>query len=248
MTYSGVEIVKVRADEHLSEPFSAVGQEAGCRGSVSSVSSEMAKAELGMSPLHYAERQFYSEEDLIAAAQRGVPSALEELLSMHRSTVYRAVYHFTGDVHDAEDLVQETMLRAVTNIGRFRKEARFSTWLVAIAVNAAISIKRREKHVHWVFLDEPMYGDDGMPLARDVPDHRLNPEQAYLDKERCTLLRRAISKQHRKFRMILRWCDLYEVPVSVVARTLGITCAAAKSRLFHARRKLSATVRKQTGM
>ena len=173
---------------------------------------------------------------------------MEELLRRNRPVVYRAAYRLTGDAQDAEDVVQETMLRAIENVGRFRGEARFSSWLVAIAVNAALSVKRKEKRVRWVSLDEPLNANAGTLLVESLRDRRLNPEQEYRNKELRVLVRRAIARQHPKFQLILRSCELNGIPIEEVADTLKITRAAAKSRLFRARRMLSSTVRKQAGI
>ncbi len=195
-----------------------------------------------VSPLESLASYSRSDEELIVAAQGGISSALEELLTRHRLTVYRTARRFVECAEDADDLVQETMLRAFLSIGEFRSEARFSTWLVAIAINAALSSKRKSKHFHWLYLDEIQESGD-RKQARVVPDNRPNPEQECLRQEFRVLLRRAISRQHRKYRFILQACDFDESSVEEAARLMGITRAAAKSRLFRARRRLSSDLR-----
>lgn len=187
-----------------------------------------------------------SDEELVHAAQNGALPALEELLSRHRPMVYRAARRLTGTAEDAEDLVQETMLRAFKNIGRFRNEARFSSWLVAIVVNAALSVKRKEKHFHWVFLDEPVRSNERIPAA-NLADGGENPEQQCLHMERGILLRRAVSRQHPKFQLILRTCCFDEISINEAARALGITRSTAKSRLYRARRILLRSFQKRAG-
>lgn len=184
-----------------------------------------------------------SDEELVAAAQRGVSSALEELLTRHRTTVYRAARRFVESADDADDLVQEAMLRAFVSIGTFRSEARFPSWLVAIVINAALSSKRKSSHFHWVYLDEIQESEDRR-RTWILPDRRPNPEQEYLRRELRILLRREISRQHRKYRFILQACDVDELSIEEVALVLGITHAAVKSRLHRARRKLSGTLRR----
>ncbi len=183
------------------------------------------------------------DEDLVTAAKNGESSALEELLMRHRTTVYRAVRRFVERAEDADDLVQETMLRAFLSIGEFRSEARFSSWLVAIAINAALSNKRKSGHYRWIYLDETREPEE-RARAWSLPDRRPNPEQEYLRQEFRILLHRAISTQHRKYRLILQACDLDESSIEEAARIMGITRAAAKSRLFRARRRLSGDLRK----
>jgi RNA polymerase sigma-70 factor (ECF subfamily) len=178
------------------------------------------------------------DQDLITAAQNGESSALEELLTRYRTIIYRMARRFVESAEDADDLVQETMLRAFVSIGKFRSEARFSSWLVAIVINAALSNKRKSKHFHWLYLDE-IPQSKGRTRAWGVADRRPDPEQECLRREFRILLHQAISRQHSKYRFILQACDLDEASIEEAARIMGISCAAAKSRLYRARRQLS---------
>jgi RNA polymerase sigma-70 factor, ECF subfamily len=185
----------------------------------------------------------YSDDELVAAAQDGKSCAMEELLQRHRPTVYRAVRRFANTPEEADDLAQETMMRAFLNIGRFRREARFSSWLVAIAINASLSLKRKTSSIHWLYLDEPKAYEDG-EMSFVLPDHRPTPEQEYIRRELRSLLRHEVSKQHPKYRTILRTCDLNDRSIDEAAHELGISRTAAKSRLHRARKMLTSTFRK----
>ncbi len=184
-----------------------------------------------------------SDEELVIAAQSGESRALDELLSRHRSMLYCFASRIAATADEADEAVQETVLRACKNIGNFRGESRFSTWLVPIVVNAAISIRRKEKSVHWVYLDE-LNASDARSCSRVLRDVRPNPEDQYSRRELRGLLRREIGKLQPKYRFILQACDLYECPIEQAAQTMGITLAAAKSRLFRARRGLRTTLRR----
>jgi RNA polymerase sigma-70 factor (ECF subfamily) len=183
------------------------------------------------------------DEDLITAAQNGESSALEELLTRYRTTVYRTARRFVESAEDADDLVQETMLRAFVSIGKFRSEARFSSWLIAIVINAALSSKRKSNNFHWIYLDDTQESED-REWAWVLPDRRPNPEQEYLHRELRILLRQAVLRQRRKYQFILQACDLNESSIEEAAQVLGITYAAAKSRLYRARRDFSGALRK----
>ena len=93
------------------------------------------------------------EQALIAAAQAGISDAMDELLVRHRRCLYRAARRFTQTHEEAEDLVQDAMLRAFVNVGKFRHESHFATWLIAIVNNAGLSMKRKGKGVYWLSLD-----------------------------------------------------------------------------------------------
>ena len=184
-----------------------------------------------------------SDEELVVAAQDGDSSALGELFGRHQKMLYSFARRYTANAEEAHDLVQETMLRALRNIGRFRGEARFATWLVAIVIRAALSVKRKEKCVQWVVLDEQMTEFDRMCIA-NLSDVRPNPEQTYVQQELRSVLRREILRLHPRYRLVLQACVLDESPIEQVARSLGITPGAAKSRLHRARHSLSAALRR----
>src|SRR6202167_4006995 len=87
------------------------------------------------------------EQDLIARVQLGERELFYELVQPYERRVYAAALAILRNEHDAEDAVQEAMLKAFANIRRFRAEARFSTWLIQITVNEALMRRRRERTV-----------------------------------------------------------------------------------------------------
>lgn len=185
----------------------------------------------------------WTDNELVVAAQHGNTSAWEELLTRHRAMVYRTARRYVMNAEDAEDLVQETMLRAFVNIGTFRGESRFSSWLVAIVINAALSRKRREKHIRWISLDE-QEGEEDRFCIKSARDMRRDPEEDYSHRELRGLLRREALKLHPRYRSILAACDLEDCSVKEVARALGMHLGTAKSRLQRARGYLSKAMRK----
>ncbi len=184
-----------------------------------------------------------SDEELVIAAQNGESCALGELFGRHQKVLNGFARRYTANADEAQDLVQETMLRAIRNIGRFRRESRFLTWLNAIVINTALSGKRREKNIRWINLDE-QEGEETRFCMKGVPDVRLNPEEDYSHRELRGLLRREALKLHPKYRFIWKACDLDDCSITEVAGTLGMHPGAAKSRLLRARRSISASMKK----
>jgi RNA polymerase sigma-70 factor (ECF subfamily) len=211
--------------------------------SVASLSATTLLVQKAASPPSPLRAEDCSDDELVAAAQAGNSCAMEELLRRHRPIVYRSVRRFADTPEEADDLAQETMMRAFLNISRFRREARFSSWLVAIAINAGLSLKRKTGSTRWFYLDESRDTEEG-EMNFVLPDHRPNPEQVYMRRELRTLLRREVSKQHPKYRSILRACDLNDRPIDEAAQELGISRTAAKSRLHRARHMLAETFQK----
>jgi len=184
-----------------------------------------------------------SDEELVIAAQNGESCALGELLGRHQKMLYCFARRYTANADEANDLVQETMLRACRNIGRFRGESRFLTWLNSIVINTALSNKRREKHIRWICLDE-QEEEETRFCMRSLRDVRRNPEEDCSHRELRGLLRREALKLHPKYRFILMACDLDDCSLEQVAKSLGMHLGAAKSRLHRARWSLSAALKK----
>jgi len=184
-----------------------------------------------------------SDEELVIAAQNGESCALGELLGRHQKLLYSVARGYTANVEEAHDLVQETMLRAIRNIGRFRGESRFVTWLNSIVIHTALSNKRKERHIRWIYIDE-QDNQETRFCMRELREARRNPEEDCSHRELRGLLRREVMKMPPKDRFILKACDLDDCSIGQVAHSLGMHKGAANSRLHRARRRLSAAMKK----
>jgi len=182
------------------------------------------------------------EDNLVRAAQTGDSDALAELLTRNRDSLYRVARRFTLNGHEAEDLVQDTMLRAIRKFDTFRGHSKFSTWLISIVTNSALSAKRRGKNLHWISLDESAATPDG-PRVREFPDHREDPEQEFARQELIGILGSMLQRQSAKDQVILRRYALDEEPIEDVAKALGLSPSSAKSRIYRARRRLTRSFR-----
>lgn len=178
-----------------------------------------------------------SEQDLITAAQAGRADAMHELLVRHRTTLYRVARRFTKSHEDAEDLVQDAMLRAFVNVSKFRNESRFSTWLIAIVNNAALSMKRKGRNVFFLSIDSGNEDWSGLS-GWDMPDDCPTPEQEMMHQERIAILQTVFLRQSRAHQAILRQCIFNEARIEEAAFSLGVTIGSAKSSLHRARRRI----------
>jgi RNA polymerase sigma-70 factor (ECF subfamily) len=181
--------------------------------------------------------QYCTDDELVDAAQRGVSSAFDELLTRYRKQLYRTVLRLTASADETEDVVQEATFRAFVNIGRFRKEARFSTWLIAIGVNSAICSRRKSSRVHWIYLDQTNEPScEGQTW--ELQDAHPTPEQECIDGELLELVQCAMRKLPKPYRSVLQTRNLDEISMRNAARDLGITLGAFKGRLWRARSML----------
>jgi RNA polymerase sigma-70 factor (ECF subfamily) len=171
---------------------------------------------------------------LVALAQDGDERAFEDLVAATHAETFTLARRLTGSDDDARDVVQEAYLRAYRSIGRFRGEARFSTWMYRITANCASTyVGKRRRHRH----DE---------LVEDLVVVDTRPEldpvaQADASELRDRLVA-ALDELPPKLRAVVVLRDVYDLPHEAIAAELGISESAAKVRLHRARRKLKEQV------
>lgn len=182
----------------------------------------------------------YSEcsgDDLINGAQHGDQQAFVELCERHSSIVKNKILRVVGNRKDAEDALQDTLLRAYTHIRSFRRSCKFSTWLTAIGVNSALMITRkrrarREANGNTIGLDyatlEPLEPVDRSP----------GPEEIYLKQQGILLVKREVEKLRPSLRSVVNHYYGSEKSLEDAANALDISLSAAKSRLSRGRVRL----------
>jgi RNA polymerase sigma-70 factor (ECF subfamily) len=151
--------------------------------------------------------------------------------------LYRSALAITRNPADAEDVVQETFLRAYEHLAQFRGEAKFQTWLTQIAINTARMKLRKNHGGMWESLDQPRETDDGM-MPRDVTEWRENPEQQFTRQEMEALLHQAMNGLPPGYREVLTLRDIQMLTTEETAEALGLTQANVKTRLLRARLQL----------
>jgi RNA polymerase sigma-70 factor, ECF subfamily len=177
------------------------------------------------------------EASLLAAARSGSSHAFEALCETHRSRLLKATYNITRNHEDAEDAVQDSLMRAFVHINNFQGHSSFSTWLTRIAINSALMIRRQNRRTQQVSIDEPTNPNEGAVYLQ-IADHTPNPEQAYSDRERKRVLRTAVAKLRPRVRAVIELGQLHELSMKETAKVLDISVAAAKGRFFHGRAAL----------
>jgi RNA polymerase sigma-70 factor (ECF subfamily) len=180
---------------------------------------------------------FRSEQTLVADAKRGQREALDLLWENSAPKVLRVLYRITRNREDAEDALQESLLRAFLHLKEFDGRSSFCTWLTRIAINSALMARRKNRKEREVSLDD--LDSDGKDwLVGQVADHSPNPEQMYARREEGRILNKAIRTLRPRIREAVQLSHLQELSMKETAKSLGISVAAAKGRLFHARTAL----------
>lgn len=184
-----------------------------------------------------AETEGPNYEELLEAARSGEASAFERLCAPTKARMYQTLHRITKNHEDAEDALQESFLSAYMNLHRFDGRSSFSTWLTRIGINAALMTLRKKRTHRELPIDGP--GDDGEKSAYfEAPDHAPNPEERFARQEREVLVRQAVRSLRPTIRKALELGQMQEKSMRETAQTLGISVAAAKARLFHARAAL----------
>jgi RNA polymerase sigma-70 factor (ECF subfamily) len=175
-----------------------------------------------------------SEEQLLEAARGGDERAFGELIDRCVAQVRRRIFRMVRNQQDAEDVLQDSLLRAYLHLNQFRGASSFSSWLHRIAINSAMMLLRKRK-VHAVISFDRHEDDPSSWDAWDVPDRSPNPEQIYAKRQVLEGLSNAVEHLPSFFRGVIDEFYDGECSVQETADALGISVAATKSRLVRAR-------------
>jgi len=210
-------------------------------GGTADTPTRMGSAEPGVAPIDYA---CATNEQLLEGARSSDKDAFAELCSRHVQSVHRKVFGIVRNHEDAEDVVQETLLKAYTHLSGFRGSCSFSTWLTSIAINSALMLLRKRKgHLESSF--EHAMDDDQTWSAREFADPHLDTERSYARRQAINVLSRAVVRLPMRYRSVLERYHAREQSMKETAEALGLTVAAVKSRLLRARLNLRASLAKK---
>jgi len=177
------------------------------------------------------------DQELLQRVRAGDQEAFYTLVSRYERPLYRSALAITRSPADAEDVVQETFLRAYEHLAQFRGEAKFQTWLTQIALNTARMRLRKNHGALWESLDQPRTTEEGV-LPRDVREWRENPEQQLGREEIETVLHQALKGLPAGYREVVALRDIQLLSTQETAEILGLSVANVKTRLLRARLQL----------
>jgi RNA polymerase sigma-70 factor (ECF subfamily) len=187
---------------------------------------------------------------LVSQARGGDVQAFEKLVNQYDRKIFRIAQHITQNREDAEDVVQDSFLKAYQKLDQFQGNSKFYTWLVRIAVNEALMRLRKRRSGRTVSIDEDVQTDEGS-MPRDLAEWRPNPEALYGQSELADILRKTIQGLPPGFRVVFVLRDVDGLSTEETAETLGLSIPAVKSRLLRARlqlrERLSRYFRKKNG-
>jgi RNA polymerase sigma factor (sigma-70 family) len=182
----------------------------------------------------------FSDHDLLLAARTGDQVAFSELSNRHTSMVLRVLLRITKNKEDAEDALQETLLKAFVHLKTFDGRSSYSTWLTRIAINSALMDLRKKRRHCEVPLETGLDHSDWVQPQYVEPS--MGPENLYCQKERELSLRKAIQRLPAVLRVCIEIRHMHDASIQDVANLVGISVAAAKSRLLRARKMVTASL------
>ena len=175
------------------------------------------------------------EKELIARIIAGETDLFHELIRPYERMVYLSILTMLRNEQEAEDAAQEVMINAFRYLKKFRGDAKFSTWLVTIAMNEARQRLRKAKAAQLESLDEGKEDREGDFTPAVLTDWREIPSEALEKKEMRQILREAVEQLPPIYREVLVLRDLEELNQEETASALGITVSLVKVRLHRAR-------------
>jgi RNA polymerase sigma-70 factor, ECF subfamily len=177
------------------------------------------------------------DEALVGEAIDGNPWSFEVLVRRYRRRILAVGHRMTGSCADAEDIAQQTFMKAFIALPRFQGRCAFSTWLTTIAINEARMWKRKRSRLREVPHADPASDENAAP-ALEIADFRPDPESTYSGKERRIAVLSRLTQLNPSLRSALEICDLQEESTAATALLLGITVSAVKSRRSRGRAAL----------
>ena len=175
------------------------------------------------------------EGQLIDRCLSGDHEAFYQLMRPYERAIYFAAMGVLHNPADAEEVAQEAVLKAFNNLSKFRREAKFSTWLIQITINEARMRLRKDRSHLYESIDEQKSDEEGDYLPRDFADWRDIPSEELQCKELREALKRALASLDPKYREVLVLRDVQHMSIIETAEVLGITEASVKTRLLRAR-------------
>ncbi|MSU36668.1 MAG: sigma-70 family RNA polymerase sigma factor [Pedosphaera sp.] len=181
-----------------------------------------------------------ADRELVDRAQAGDLSAYDDLVQRYQERIYATVYHMTGNHEDANDLAQESFVKAWQALKSFKGDSSFYTWVYRIAVNRTINFlkQRRNRTHHFSLNDLDFTGENDPDLVALVSQNTPCREVGLAELQTC--LNEAIQKLSEEHRIVVTLHDIQGMPHDEIAAVLKCNPGTVRSRLHYARQQLQA--------
>lgn len=179
------------------------------------------------------------EQTLVRRARKGDLEAYDDLVRRYQERIYATIYHMTANHEDANDLAQETFIKAYQALKSFKGGSSFYTWIYRIAVNKTINfLKQRKNRVHLSLNDLDFNAEHDPDLVALVSDQ--TPRREVNLAELQEKLNAAMLKLSEPHRLVVTLHDVQGLPHDEIAEIMDCNIGTVRSRLFYARQQLQA--------
>jgi RNA polymerase sigma-70 factor, ECF subfamily len=183
------------------------------------------------------ENKVQAEGFSLEKLQAGDPEEFSHLVDAYSSKIYRLATKMLNHQEDAEDVLQETFLKAYRGLKSFDGRSKLSTWLFRIATNEALMIIRR-KHPDTISIDEPVITEEGEQEPVQIVDWCCMPENELLSEESRERLDKAVQRLPESLKVVFILRDINDMSTHETGEILGLSDTAVKTRLSRARLRL----------
>jgi len=178
-----------------------------------------------------------AESRLVERARTGDLAAYDELVQRHQERIYGTIYHMTSNHEDANDLAQETFIKAFQALKSFKGGSSFYTWVYRIAVNKTINFLKQRKNRQGMSLNDLDFNAEHDPDLVALISHQTPRRDAALA-ELQKKLNEAMAKLSDDHRLVVTLHDVQGVPHEEIAQIMECNVGTVRSRLFYARQQL----------
>lgn len=172
---------------------------------------------------------------IVRRVRDGEVEAFRILVERHSRALYALAHRMTGNAHDAEDIVQESLMRAYRQLSRFESRSEFGTWIHRIGVNCALDHLRSRKSREQIIQDG---GEGAADMVDSLPAHEPAPDQRLADAQIRHHVDRALGVLSVTERSAFVMRHFQEMPLAEIAQALGINENAVKNTIFRAVQKV----------
>lgn len=176
------------------------------------------------------------EKEWIALAQSGDKNAFVQLIRPYEDSLYMLAYGKLKHPQEAEDIVQETLLRVYIHLNRFNCQNRFSSWIYRIACNLCIDRIRKKKADF--YLDAPLEQGKETCLYQYIPASDKSPEELFFDGERRREVRQAMHELPSHYQSVMFMRYMKEMPLAEIGEALSVPVTTVKTRVHRGRKAL----------
>ena len=176
----------------------------------------------------------FSDQELVARVLAGESELYSILASRHNGRFYKVLQSILGSDAEAEDVIQEAHLRAMTHLNQFEGRSSFVTWLTRVMINEAYSRLRRRR----VFQTIELVSETQERRQKEFASVACNPEQQAIQQQLRQILQTAVYSLPELYRVVFIIREIGETSTADTAARLGITEQCVKSRMLRARRLL----------